>query len=164
MVTCACLGCEGRVKALGLCPKHYQQKKRECPTFRKTRSEKQRAYMNADPARKERHRVYIRQWKTGFTSDLVERLRCLQRGSCAICSCVLEKSGRGLSSECADHDHTTGGARGLLCGACNRALGLYEKHQRPAGLVLEAYERYLCSWPSSLLPTSPLPQTQNQET
>lgn len=45
-----------------------------------------------------------------------------QRGVCAICKnpCV---SGNRL---CLDHDHKTNQIRGLLCGRCNRTLGLVE--------------------------------------
>jgi hypothetical protein len=82
--------------------------------------------------------------KTGFTPELLERARARQGGRCAICAVVLRPGARqSLHGECKDHDHETGMARGLLCGACNRALGFYEKSQRAAGLVLEPYEKYL---------------------
>lgn len=42
----------------------------------------------------------------------------LQGGTCAICFSPCPE-GR----LCVDHDHTTGLLRGLLCRACNRALG-----------------------------------------
>lgn len=43
-----------------------------------------------------------------------------QYGLCAICEMTC-KTGRMLS---VDHCHRTGAIRGLLCGPCNRALGL----------------------------------------
>jgi len=43
-----------------------------------------------------------------------------QQGVCAVCA-KPESSNKRLA---VDHNHTTGAVRGLLCGACNRALGL----------------------------------------
>lgn len=45
-----------------------------------------------------------------------------QGGVCAICKCV-DKSGRSLAI---DHNHNTNAVRGLLCGSCNRGLGLFK--------------------------------------
>jgi hypothetical protein len=39
----------------------------------------------------------------------------------------------------------------LLCSTCNRALGMYEAAQRPAGLVISQYEAYLLSPPARAL-------------
>lgn len=85
-----------------------------------------------------------RQHHTGFTPADTERFRAEQRGVCAICPVVMDTENRkGMRGEHADHCHETGRPRGLLCRACNQALGFYEKYQRPAGLVIQPYERYL---------------------
>lgn len=57
-----------------------------------------------------------------------------QDGKCLICSGDLATLGDHI-----DHDHVTGVVRGLLCGSCNRGLGLFaDSPQR-----LETAIRYL---------------------
>lgn len=53
------------------------------------------------------------------TKQYDERLKA-QKNRCAICKLDCS-SGRKLA---VDHDHATGEVRGLLCGKCNRAIGL----------------------------------------
>lgn len=56
-----------------------------------------------------------------------------QGGRCAICQTHESELTRRLS---VDHDHATGKFRSLLCGPCNRALGLlYENEVRAIGLL-----------------------------
>jgi hypothetical protein len=56
-------------------------------------------------------------------ATLAERLTARQGGRCAICR--QEPSGRRVESVLhLDHDHATGRVRGMLCGRCNKALGL----------------------------------------
>jgi hypothetical protein len=57
-----------------------------------------------------------------------------QQGRCAICLVSQEEMKSRLH---VDHDHASGGVRGLLCSSCNRGLGAHEK----AGT--NAYKRYL---------------------
>jgi hypothetical protein len=56
--------------------------------------------------------------KFGITLDTYKKMTDDQDQKCAIC-----KKERGLS---VDHSHITGKVRGLLCGSCNRALGLLQ--------------------------------------
>jgi hypothetical protein len=43
-----------------------------------------------------------------------------QGGACAICKTPAADLDRRI---CVDHDHVTGGVRGLLCSNCNSAIG-----------------------------------------
>lgn len=89
-----------------------------------------------------------RKCHTGFSPALVDQLRTHQKGLCAICSTVMDLAVRTRSvGEHADHCHASRTPRGLLCRVCNLALGGYERYQRPAGLVIEPYEKYLADPP-----------------
>jgi hypothetical protein len=54
----------------------------------------------------------------GLTIEQYEEMVERQGGLCALCG----QAGVGL---CVDHDHETGQIRGLLCGKCNKGLGLF---------------------------------------
>jgi hypothetical protein len=69
----------------------------------------------------------VRLQRTGCDAVLYEKLLLLQDGKCAIC---LEPETRRTASGAqralsADHDHTSGKVRGLLCNRCNQALGRF---------------------------------------
>ena len=69
-------------------------------------------------------------------------------GPCSACGKQLTKFGTGLDEACIDHDHQTEILRGIICGACNRALG-YVKDSIEHLRQLEAYlrgERQLLYW------------------
>jgi hypothetical protein len=77
----------------------------------------QRAYRKKRPhAEREGH---LRR-KFGLTLADYARLLELQGGGCAICGDAPEE-GKNLH---VDHDHATGGVRGLLCMRCNNGIGL----------------------------------------
>jgi hypothetical protein len=63
--------------------------------------------------------------KFGVDFTKVEYLKLLesQLGKCAICRGVELRKGKKIRLS-VDHCHTTGKVRGLLCGNCNRAIGL----------------------------------------
>ena len=53
-----------------------------------------------------------------------ERMSAAQGNVCAICKLPPRGTARNNKALHVDHDHSTGTIRGLLCGECNRALGL----------------------------------------
>ncbi|MGH7274447.1 MAG: endonuclease VII domain-containing protein [Nitrospiria bacterium] len=84
--------------------------------------------------------VKNQQLKTAYGIGLKEfeaRLRA-QDGGCAICgtSSPTETGRRFLN---VDHDHNTNVVRGLLCGMCNRGLGMFQESEE---LLFKAW-RYL---------------------
>lgn len=53
-----------------------------------------------------------------ITPKNTEEMFVEQNGSCAIC-------GTSKGTLCVDHCHTTGKVRGMLCGACNKGIGMF---------------------------------------
>ena len=72
----------------------------------------------------ETHRAYERQRHYGITPAQYADLILQSGGLCAICE-QAPNGKRGEGSLHVDHDHTTGVIRGLLCGTCNKGLGLF---------------------------------------
>lgn len=69
--------------------------------------------------------------KYGITPEFRDELFCKQKGRCAICD-----RKRKLSI---DHCHQTGRVRGLLCGNCNRGIGLLDESPK----ILDSAKEYL---------------------
>jgi hypothetical protein len=67
------------------------------------------------------HKDYKKYHRHGITKDQYLLMLQVQNGVCAICN-KLPKDGHDLAI---DHNHLTQDVRGLLCKACNRALGLF---------------------------------------
>ena len=72
----------------------------------------------------------------GITSDDYNRMFDSQKGCCSIC----EKHQSELKTRlCVDHNHQTGKIRSLLCGNCNRGIGIFGENPE----VMERAIRYL---------------------
>ncbi len=90
-------------------------------------------------------------WRVyGLTTEAYEKMLTNQNGLCACCSqSEARRVGRKKRSENVpmlnvDHCHTTGRIRGLLCSACNQALGLLgEDPHRIKALLHYVEERVL---------------------
>lgn len=75
--------------------------------------------------------------KYGISVDQLNELLAKSNLMCAACGD--KKHGLGASGLHIDHDHTTGEIRGLLCGPCNRGIGLL----KDSADVLRGAARYL---------------------
>lgn len=101
----------------------------------------------ADPAA---HNARVRANRKGVPTEQYEALLAKQYGLCAICGITEEQNGRAFDL---DHDHgccpgerTCGLCiRGLLCGRCNRGIGMFDDNPD----MLRAALRYLTptGWP-----------------
>jgi len=77
----------------------------------------------------------------GLSSSDYEGLMKKQGEKCAVCFGALKESrGRGANQVHVDHCHETGIIRGLLCGDCNRMIGM--SHER--AWVLHRAADYIC--------------------
>jgi len=64
--------------------------------------------------------------KYGITCPKRDELILSQDGCCAICELPVELDGKATKlSAVVDHDHITGKIRGILCGQCNKGLGIF---------------------------------------
>ena len=61
-----------------------------------------------------------RGWMYGLTREQFASMQLQQNGLCAICGRPPKEN----TILHVDHDHSSGAVRGLLCGPCNRMLGL----------------------------------------
>ena len=88
--------------------------------------------------RSERHKQWCRDFdrkrRYGLTPAAFQALLDSQDGRCGVCR--TDTPGGRWDAFHVDHDHETGKVRGLLCDACNRALGL-------AGDSLEGVLRFV---------------------
>jgi hypothetical protein len=73
--------------------------------------------------RREADRDLVRKYGDGVLEWVEEREK-VTGGRCECCGYVFEAGRKGGRSRCVDHDHETGGWRGILCTRCNSALGM----------------------------------------
>ena len=94
-------------------------------------------YRNSEYRRSLQRRRYVLR-RYGVRMEELEQLLHEQDGCCAICkkhwrSCVPAKHTPYeivfLHHLCIDHDHGSGRVRGLLCNACNAAIGFLEEDE-----------------------------------
>lgn len=101
-------GCDKPHKGNGYCQGHGTQLRRGRPL----------APLTKQKSTTGREQYLARQY--GLTLAAYEDLLIFQGGRCAICPAGLSD----INPLHVDHCHASGKVRGLLCGPCNRALGL----------------------------------------
>lgn len=108
-----CRDC-GEVKAVALFHRHKKLPKGRQP------------YCKVCDARRKLRSYY--KAKYGITLEEADILRAKQDYKCGVC--------KEIKPLVVDHCHRTGRVRGMLCGPCNRALGLlYEDPDKIYGLI-----------------------------
>ncbi len=95
-----------------------------------------RNWAKANP---DKRKAQVRKFHYGIDDDTFKAIRSAQDGRCKLCN--KETSGH------VDHDHATGQVRGLLCGNCNRALGLFREDPKTLFRAIS----YLVLWKSIAL-------------
>jgi hypothetical protein len=98
---------------------------KEVPTIPETGSRSQK---------RERRRSRTRK---GLNHEAVRKHLALQEHRCGICATFVTDAPEDIRQKaCADHCHTTGVLRGVLCNRCNTALGMFkDSPERLAGAI-----------------------------
>lgn len=134
---------KNKIKARAQAVSSYHRNQEKILIRRKATRDKYKDKITA--ARKEHYKnnksLYKeRSWKSAGIKDMTihryDQLLNIQNYSCAICSIHQQKLKRMLN---VDHDHITGKVRGLLCDACNRALGYFKDSE----IILNNAKNYL---------------------
>lgn len=89
---------------------------------------KNKMYRDSLPYKPSKQKDAYLKTQYGITWNEYLSLHKKQKSKCAICGKHLQRMARSKASKhktaAVDHCHTTGRVRGLLCGNCNRGLGL----------------------------------------
>lgn len=110
-----------------VCMTDVKRVRRKNPAIRAHNNALSRGYRRSNPSK---YRLTDREGslrRLGIEGAQYNKLFALQGGVCAICkkpeTAVLNGRVKNLAT---DHCHETGAVRGLLCGRCNTALGLFD--------------------------------------
>ncbi len=79
--------------------------------------------------------------KSGWTEALYLVAWENQKGKCALCEVTLDRKKHSGTGAHADHDHSSGKPRKILCSVCNRGLGFFKDNPsllREAAMYLES--------------------------
>lgn len=139
MRPCAFLGCDRGAVARGWCKRHWERWwKHGDPAVVKS-SREHAATCSVSGCERTYYarglcRFHAERRRRHGSATEAELLTRAQSGRCAICR--KPASGRRVEAVLhRDHDHATGAVRGMLCGRCNKGLGLFNDD---ASLLLSA--------------------------
>jgi hypothetical protein len=105
-----------------ICRKCFNKR---CLQYASTHQEVRRPYLRQWRKKNpEKQRRYDLSYHYNLTGKELDSLTKWARGHCAACGILLIRIGTGLSEGCIDHNHKTNKFRAVICGRCNRALGL----------------------------------------
>lgn len=109
-----------KVKIMGKAWREANKEKRKeyMNSWWKNNKDKNKVYRTVHKNRNENHRL---KRKYGITLEDRQKMFDEQQGKCKGCGINESELNKPLHI---DHNHTTGKVRCLLCGSCNRALGL----------------------------------------
>jgi hypothetical protein len=101
--------------ARGFCDVCYD--KWYAKTHRKDVNRRSREWSKANPSKITAAKI---KYNYGISSEQLEAMKIKQNDLCAICKQNIKLH--------VDHSHNTGVFRGLLCGSCNRGIGLFKEN------------------------------------
>lgn len=100
-----------------------------------------RAWRKTDTGRSYVRRMNLR--KYGITPEQYDAISTAQGGVCAACGQPeTHRNQYGVCRLAVDHDHQSDVVRGLLCGRCNRALGLLADSTARVRALLRYREKF----------------------
>ena len=109
-----------------LCKKEYEKiRVMSDPEKKRKKYEQNEKWKSKNPDRY-KGKIFSSKWKrVGINCTEADYVKMLeeQQSVCAICGQLDIVKGKQVALS-VDHCHTTGNIRGLLCGNCNRAIGL----------------------------------------
>ena len=120
-------------------PKGSQSQKEYQSNWRAEHPEYQKQYYQTETGKQVFRRAHLKHLY-GITPEQYGVMFEQQKGCCAIC----HQPERSKQSKllAVDHSHTDKRLRGLLCGNCNRALGLMQDSPARLQSAIEYLQRY----------------------
>ena len=132
-------GCvDGLARRCNDCAKaqHLLWRERNREHVRRTSTEAQRRALEAQPGA---NAANLKRRRYKLSPEQIEEMLSAQGHKCLICEIVFVGSYEGNHRPCVDHCHETKKIRGILCNACNTAIGMLKDNP----LFCEAAAKYL---------------------
>lgn len=109
----------------------------EAKAYRDSHKEESRVYKAANQGAYKAAQLKRRH---GITLEQYNAMLEAQDNRCAGCNSVFDLSNKG-STPCVDHCHNTGKIRGILCGNCNKGIGLLKDNIQTLNNLINYLER-----------------------